>query len=177
MRTARPARQSGLSLIETCIAASIACTLLGTAIPSFKGTLERRQLEGVASELATDIAYVRSEAVARNQQVRLSFYVQPEGSCYVVHTGSAANCSCAPSGAAQCVGGAVALKSVLRPAGSVAVRANVASMLFDPVRGTASPAGTVRVSGGSKSIQHVVNIMGRVRSCSPDGAVAGYKAC
>jgi type IV fimbrial biogenesis protein FimT len=50
-------------------------------------------------------------------------------------------------------------------------------MLFDPVRGTTSPAGTVRVVSDAGSIHHVVNIMGRARSCSPDGAVKGYKAC
>jgi len=28
-----------------------------------------------------------------------------------------------------------------------------------------------------KAIHHVVNIMGRVRSCSPQGDIPGYRAC
>lgn len=176
MQTARPARQAGLTLVETCVTLSIACTLLGTALPSFDGTMKRRQLEGVAAETLADIAYVRSEAVSRNRPVRISFKSIAAGSCYIVHTGAAADCNCTDAGTAQCTGDAVALKTVLRPAGAVSVQAKVGSMLFDP-RGTTSPAGTVRVVGDTGSIHHVVNIMGRPRSCSPGAAVSGYKAC
>ena len=52
------------------------------------------------------------------------------------------------------------------------------SVLFDPLHGTASPTATVRVTGLSgRAIHHVVNVMGRVRSCSPLGAVPGYRVC
>jgi type IV fimbrial biogenesis protein FimT len=177
MQTIRRRAQAGITLIETCVTMSIACVLLGTALPSFDGTITRRQLEGTASELMNDIGYVRSEAVSRNRPVRISFHDVAAGSCTIIHTGAAADCSCSDAGVAQCSGDAVALKSVFRPTGAVAVQTNVASMLFDPVRGTTSPAGTVRVVSDAGSIHHVVNIMGRARSCSPDGAVKGYKAC
>lgn len=172
-----PARQRGLTLVETCVTMSIACVLLGTALPGFNDMLARRKLTGVATELLGDIAYVRGAAVARNQPVRLSFHALATGSCYVVHTGAAADCRCSADGIAQCSGSAVALKTVLQAASGVAVQANVRSMLFDPVRGTTSPAGTVRVVGDSGAIHHVVNIMGRARSCSPSAGVPGYKAC
>ena len=58
------------------------------------------------------------------------------------------------------------------------VQANVASILFDPVHGTSTPAGTVRVIGSTgRELRHVVNVMGRVRTCSPQGGVSGYRAC
>jgi type IV fimbrial biogenesis protein FimT len=177
MQTARRHAQAGISLVETCVTMSIACALLGTVLPSFDGTVTRRQLEGTASELMNDIAYVRSEAVSRNRPVRISFHNVAGGSCTVVHTGTTADCSCSDAGVAQCTGDAAVLKNVFRPTGTVAVQTNVASMLFDPVRGTVSPAGTVRVVSDAGSIHHVVNIMGRARSCSPDGAVKGYKPC
>jgi type IV fimbrial biogenesis protein FimT len=54
----------------------------------------------------------------------------------------------------------------------------VASMRFDPLHGTSTPTGTLRVVGANeRAIHHVVNIMGRVRSCSPQAAVRGYAAC
>jgi type IV fimbrial biogenesis protein FimT len=60
----------------------------------------------------------------------------------------------------------------------VAVHANVASVLFDPLHGTSTPTGTLRLVGsGGREVQHVVNVMGRVRSCSPLGAVPGYRPC
>jgi type IV fimbrial biogenesis protein FimT len=61
------------------------------------------------------------------------------------------------------------------------VQANVASILFDPLHGTSTPTGTLRVVADSgRAVHHVVNIMGRVRTCSPAGAapvVAGYRVC
>ncbi len=51
-------------------------------------------------------------------------------------------------------------------------------MLFDPVRGTTTPTATVRVvAADGRAIHQIVNIMGRVRACSPGGAVSGYRAC
>ena len=34
-----------------------------------------------------------------------------------------------------------------------------------------------RLTGARGAVHHVVNIVGRVRSCSPGGAVAGYSTC
>jgi hypothetical protein len=46
---------------------------------------------------------------------------------------------------------------------------------YDPIRRETQ---TLRLASASGlAIQHVVNLLGRVRSCSPQGAVAGYRAC
>jgi type IV fimbrial biogenesis protein FimT len=46
------------------------------------------------------------------------------------------------------------------------------------VHGTSTPTGTVRVIGANgRELRHVVNVMGRVRTCSPQGNVAAYRAC
>ena len=76
-------------------------------------------------------------------------------------------------------GDATEIRTVVLPIGErIALQANVASMLFDPVHGTSTPTGTLRVlDSRGRAIHHVVNIMGRVRSCSPQGAVPGYRAC
>lgn len=169
----------GLSLIECCITLAIASVLVGTAVPSFDSQVKTRRLDGTAAELAVDLHYVRTEAVARNQGVRIGFQNSAAGSCTVIHTGAAADCPCDSGGVAQCVNGATALKTVFHPAGNgVSVRANVASMRFDPTNGTVAPAGTVQVTAADgRAVHHVVNIMGRVRSCSPGGAFKGYRAC
>jgi len=63
----------------------------------------------------------------------------------------------------------------------VSVRANVASILFDPLHGTGTPSGSVDVvTPAGQAIRHVVNVMGRVRTCSPAGSTAvvpGLRAC
>lgn len=51
-------------------------------------------------------------------------------------------------------------------------------MLFDGTRGTVSPTGTVRVIGSDgRALHKVVNVMGRVRTCSPQRSISGYRPC
>ena len=96
--------------------------------------------------------YARSEAVARNAGVRVSFY---QG-CYVVHTGSRADCPCDGQGPAVCTGDAVALKTVNSAvARNVQVVSNVSSLRFDPTNSTTSPTGTVcTVPASGRSVHH-----------------------
>lgn len=168
-------KQRGVTMIEACIVIAIACILAGSALPSFKETLDKRQVEGVSSEVGTDLRYARSEAVARNTGVRVSFY---QG-CYVVHTGDRADCRCNGDGPAVCGGDAVSLKTVnSASARGVQIVANVSSMRFDPSHGTTSPTGTVcTVPASGRSVHHVVSIMGRVRTCSPAAAGAPCAPC
>ena len=167
----------GLSLIECCVTLAIASILVGTAVPSFQETKNKLVVEGLAGELATDLRYVRSEAVARNEGIRISFRSVPAGTCTLIHTGANADCGCDAGGVAQCSNGATLLKAQFHAnQGRVAVAANVASMRFDPINGTVTPAGSVTVtSANGLAVRHVVNIMGRVRSCSPGGTVKQMK--
>ena len=160
-------QQRGVSMIEACCVLAIASILAGTALPSFKDTVGKRTLEGVSSEVRTDLIYARSEAVARNQGVRVSFYEGAAGRCDVVHTGNRADCQCDGSGPAVCTGEAQALKTVNAARGTQVV-ANVSSLRFDPTNGTTSPTGTVcTVPDSGRAVHNVVSLMGRVRTCSP----------
>ena len=172
-------QQRGVTLIESAIVAAVAVIVLSTAVPSFKQQQARRQVEGPAAELAADLLFARSEAVARNQGVRISFHAPAGGACYVLHTGDAGDCTCSGSTPAACANGAQQIKTVWLPAArAVSVQANVASMLFHPVRGTTTPTGSIKVQGAQGyAVQHVVNVLGRVRSCTPGAAMPGYKPC
>ena len=179
-RSTNPARSPrGLSLVESLMTMAIVAIATGATLPGFKQALEQRRLEGAAAQLHTDLQLARSEAVARNRTLRLSFGSSANGSCYVVHTGTAASCSCSDSGVPVCTAGAEAMRSVHFAAdGRVQVQSNVASMVLDPAKGTVSPTGTVRVRGADgRAVHMVVNIMGRARNCSPGSAMPGYPAC
>lgn len=177
--TAAKTAQRGLTLIEACIVLAVTAIVASSAAPAMQSLIDARRLEGAANQLAADIQFVRTEAVARNEALRLSLHAAPAGSCYVIHTGNAADCTCAGAGPALCSGDAQQVKTVtIVAAERVALQANVASVLFDPVHGTSTPTGTLRVTGASgRAIHHVINVMGRVRSCSPQAAVPGYRAC
>ncbi len=175
----RARRQRGVTLIEAATVLAVIAVVAGTAAPSLRAVIDSRRLDAAATQLASDIRFTRTEAVARNEALRLSLRPLAGGSCYVVHTGAADACTCPTVGAATCTGDAQALRTVLLPgAARVTLQANMGSMLFDPVHGTSTPTGTLRLTGaGERAIHHIVNVMGRVRSCSPAGAVPGYRAC
>jgi len=175
---ARHRRHRGFSLIEAAVVVAVTAIVATAAVPSLVSFLDGRRLEAAATALAADVQFVRTEAVARNQPIRISFHDAPGGTCWVVHTGPAAQCSCNDTPPAVCGGGAVEIKTVvLGAADRVSVRANIASIAFDPLHGTSTPTGTLRlVDDAGRAVHHVVNVMGRVRSCTPAG-VPGWRAC
>jgi type IV fimbrial biogenesis protein FimT len=174
-----PRRQRGITLIEACTVLAVSAVLATSAAPGMQDLIASRRLENAATQLATDIQLIRTAAVARNQALRLSFHARSGGSCYVIHSGAADQCDCSASGPAVCHGAAREIKTVLvSAADQVTVVPNVGSVLFDPMHGTSTPTGTLRVIGASgREVRHVINVMGRVRSCSPAPAVPGYRAC
>jgi type IV fimbrial biogenesis protein FimT len=171
--------QRGVTWLETCVVLAILGTTSSAALPALGSLIDARRLEGAAVQFATDVQFARSEAVARNQPVRMSWYSQGQLTCYVVHTGLSSQCICAESGAALCSGSAREIKSVNLPSSQgVAIAANAGSVLFDPLHGTSTPTATFRLLGRQgRAIHHVINVMGRVRSCTPAGGVAGYPTC
>lgn len=172
------APQLGLTLIESMIVVVLIAIGSTLALPSLASLFDRQRLRGAAAEVASDLQWARSQALARNEALRYSIHANSGGSCVLVHTGQRDHCRCDADGRASCSGDAQVLKTSHWPQHErVAVQANVGSMLFDPLLGTASPAGSVRVvDAGGQTVTHIVNILGRVRSCSPSG-VPGYAPC
>jgi prepilin-type N-terminal cleavage/methylation domain-containing protein len=188
-RTIRHAGQ-GFTFIELMIVVAIAAILIVIAAPSFADFLAKRRIEGTMAELVTDVQFARSEAVSRNEAVRMTFGT----GCYVIHraviSGSAAAVSC--TRATKSINPAVAeIKTVQLDANRpVALVPMVTFFEFDPVRGMASnnlsPAADGRVDVCVKNpsnetcgtaakdwrLQAVLTLMGRVETCSPSGT--GY---
>jgi type IV fimbrial biogenesis protein FimT len=171
--------QRGVTLVESMAVMAVLAVTSTLAVPGLGAFKGRQALNGAAAEFETDVQHVRSLAVAVNAPLRISFDARDGASCYIVHSGASGDCECSPAGEALCRNGAQAQRMVRFPsAGSVALSANVRSIVFDPVRGTSTPTATVRFANQDNAAVHqVVNILGRVRSCSPGQSVPGYKAC
>ena len=172
--------QRGFTVLEAKIMVSVIAVSTATAVSGFKGFLERKHTEALAADLASDLQFVRSEAVSRNASLRVSFMNDASGaSCYVIHTGSVADCHCGAEGPAVCQSDSIALKTVHFPLSRpVRVNSNVRSMLFDPKHGTVSPTGRIVVEDSAgRQIHHVVNLMGRVRTCTPAGTGNNARTC
>lgn len=180
-QTAQTARRAarGVTLVECLTCIGVIAVALGASLPGLEQTIQRRHLEGQAAQLATDLHLARSTAVMQAANLRFTVLRQGAAACYVVHAGPADACSCTPDGQASCSGGVVPVRTAAFPAdGPVRLSASSGSMVFDAHRGTVSPAGTVRLSlADGTAVHQVVNIMGRVRRCSPGGAWPGVPAC
>ncbi len=173
-------RQAGLSLVEAMMTAALAAVTLTMAVPSFDSMRQRRTLDGHAGQLLHDLQYARSEAVMRNRAVRFSLEQTSAGSCYVLHTGAPGDCECRADGMpAACIDGAEELKTVLIPSRDrVTLTSPNQTVLFHPLRGTTSPTATLTLSGADgNALRHVVNVMGRIRSCALGGTMPGYRPC
>ena len=172
-------RQHGLTLLELAIVVAITAIVAAAAAPSFSALIDARRLDSAATRLAADIQLARSEAIVRNRPLRLSLFFGAGATCWIVHSGAPADCRCSEAAGAVCFASAHAIKGgVLANNERVSVAGNVASIVFDPLHGTSTPTGTLRLVGSrGNAVHHVVNVVGRVRSCSPDGAVPGYSPC
>ena len=172
-----PSTQRGLTLVEAGAVLAIAAIVAGQAVPGLRSLVDHRRLDGAAAALASDLQAARIEAIARNRSVRLS--IDAAQACWVLHTGSAGACSCRAAGTTTCTPGAEALRRhALAAADGLSLAGNVGSIAFDPVLGTSTPTGTLRVAhqrGGE--IRHTVNLLGRTRSCIAGAAIAGWSAC
>lgn len=171
--------QLGASVLEFCICLAIVGAL---ALPAFRGMLElrhRQKLQAVASSLYTDIQYARSESLRSGNTLHLNFSNPGQGSCYWIHVGKTNACVCSSQGLVVCNSTGELLRSSWLPNGSDAkINSNVPRMTFQGDRGTVSSAGTVVVNHVSGlEMRHIVSIMGRIRTCAPNGAGTDLAAC
>jgi type IV fimbrial biogenesis protein FimT len=169
--------QRGFTLIELMVVVALAAILLSLAAPSFISTLARKRMEGVAEVFGTDLQYARSEAVARNVEVRLAT-VAANG-CYVVYASpTAATCTCTP--AVSCTAPATEIKTVSFVGTGTSVSAD-ASFNFEPLRGmvadATNPTVTFSSAGGPWQLTTAVSLVGRVSTCSPSGTLKAYASC
>lgn len=176
---ARLVAQRGLTLVELGVTLTVVALVALAAWPALSDLLQRRALVGLAAELRADLQRARSEAVARRQGVRMEVQAVDGGSCWLAWAGASGACRCTGTAEPACDGGAVLVSHRFVEARTgLAVSASVAALRFDPRLGTATPSGTLRIAtAGGAAVHHVVNLTGRVRSCSVGGALAGVPEC
>ncbi len=170
MQAAR--QNSGFTLIELMVTIAVLAILLGIAIPSFQGTLDKRRIIGAAEQIYADLQYARSEAIKRNATVRVSFQTGTNW-CYGITTLASCNChtadNCQLDGVNKVVVGAD-FRNVTLSTGGVTT-----TVAFTPQRGTANAltASLLRSTSPALSVGVIVSSLGRVRICSDN--VPDYK--
>jgi type IV fimbrial biogenesis protein FimT len=183
-RVPHAARARGLTLVELLVVMALTAVVLHSATLSFSGWLQRQHLLGVSAQFNADLQWLRSAAVTRHRILRLSFQDTLAGTCYLLHSGDADACRCTADAraepAVQCADGTELLRAALVPASRrIRLQSNVASLRVDPRHGTFTPTGSVDIAAldGSSALRHVINILGRVRTCTPGPRFPGYSPC
>lgn len=174
----------GFTLIEMMVVIAILGILLAIAAPSFTVYFEKFRTKRAAETLGGSLYIAKSEAIKRNQFVRLVITASNSGAtwCYGLTTANTCNCTTANA----CVldaGVETAVSSTDYKGISVADTSGnpITSMTFNfnPLRGTVD-ANTVQFrSGNGYETRTVVHSFGRVKTCSPSTNYigGGYTQC
>jgi type IV fimbrial biogenesis protein FimT len=80
----RPHAQ-GLTLVELLVVIALAGVLIALAAPSMRGLISAKRVQGINTELVTDMQYARSEAARRSRDVRIGFQATDQLTCYALY--------------------------------------------------------------------------------------------
>jgi type IV fimbrial biogenesis protein FimT len=156
-----PPNRDGFTLVELLVTLTIACLLLGLAVPNFVHFLQQIQLSTAVSGLRSAINLTRSEAIKRNGKVDL-----------VAVNGNWANGWIIKSAENDQILSHEALDkdfniSAKFTDGDQHISYN-GSGHSRTKKGTSTPqSGHIQISIGKNSRLIVINFLGRVRVCNP----------
>lgn len=183
-RPGRPGPLHGLGLVEVLVALALLGVLVTAAVPSLAAAADRRRLATMASEAGAVLQAARGAALARGEAVRIVIAGGSGGAqCLLVHAGPAGSCGCdGPAHApfAACTEPSHLVAAMALAAGrDLSLGLPVPAVRIDPWLGTVTPTATLRVAGRHGAVHHTLNLMGRVRSCTPapTPGITGWPPC
>jgi type IV fimbrial biogenesis protein FimT len=197
----------GLTLIELMVVVSLLGLLTLLAGPPMAEFIGMQRLRGIATQLATDMQYARSEAISRNQFVGMAWRNEAgeDNTCYTAFVSasqpasaaaglSPTACNCNQPVGSVCTGDMREVRTVQVPrSNSVQLHLYYEQpqwLSFDPIAGNvnAHSANTAEENDVAEFCVWVtrsprgrlrvdIKKSGRSVVCTPDGSVPGVPAC
>jgi type IV fimbrial biogenesis protein FimT len=172
--------QSALVLIELVISLTILITFALLATATWQSIQEYQRIKSAASALFLDLSLAKSEAIKRNNRVRITFATGTDGNwCY----GWKINAACDCFSQTSCSIDGTVLRQTKEKFPAIALESHVSSpgdrLTFESAKlFVANTFGHIRVKTSNKEVRVIVSRTGRIRLCSPSGEahVAGYSS-
>jgi type IV fimbrial biogenesis protein FimT len=164
----------GFTLVEMMVTVTVASVLAMVAVPNMQPMMQKRQLEGAASEVYNNLLLLRSQAVEKNRRAFVNFNESGTAWTYGLNEGA----SCTPTVSGTCVLNGT--ERVYQGSTWKTVTLDQAfagnELYFEPRRGAASAYGTITLTSAAGEIRVIVSPIGYIWACSDKG-LGGYKAC
>ncbi len=167
----------GVSTTELLVAMLLTSMLLGVAISHLREFLELRRLRSASADWSRVVVAARHWAFSQRQAAWLELHEAGPAACLVLHNGQRGDCGgCGEQ--LRCRAGAQVLAHSAPLPLHLDGSGTSTSLAWRPGERTVSPTGTLRLSlPDGRALHHVVNLVGRLRVCSPDGLVTGFAPC
>lgn len=174
--------QRGFTLVEMIVVVAIVAIIAAVAVPAFDDYFETVRIRRAVEEIRGLIIQAKSEGPIRDRNMSIAINTGQ----WCVGFAAIPNCDCvAQAGAQACtidVAGVPVLQVVQGidfPGVTITTTFPANGSTINRLRGTASPAGTVKVASGEKVVDIRLSLYGRVRVCAPFGSngKSGYSSC
>lgn len=179
--TPPPRSRRGLTMVELMVSLAIIALLAAIAVPSLRGFVARKRVEGVAQELVTDLRWLRSLRIQRNETVGIRFGSNTTSTCYVIYAlgGESGICDCTRT-TGVCPSDMPELKTVVLPRDSGVTLSSVPAALtvsrYNLPLGGVTLSTTVASSNGG-SVLVTTNSALQPELCSVSGPESTLKRC
>jgi type IV fimbrial biogenesis protein FimT len=183
-------RRNGMTMIELLVVVGILGVLAALAAPSLNQYIMAKRVEGVATELISDLRLARTDAIQQNMPQIFQFNSSTTMSCYTVYTHETAtgDCDCAGGVGSACSGDPgttppLELKTVTLPTANgikvtpsaTSVRYSAATQMLTDSSFTIDVEPTT-TNGAGGALRIILNITGRPQLCAVSGH-PGYQRC